>query len=287
MRQNKRSIIMDLFLFHIRNTYIKFNNMKDRFVQLKRVLCTTLFILLLSFVGMTKMYAYDFSAVCPTGQTLYYNIIDPVNHYVELALPCTSTGSIGGDPLTPGFIPYWLKYSENDKWDVPEPSGDVVLSETVEYYNESYTLTSIGVEAFVNCTELTSITIPNSVTTIGIEAFFGCSSLTSIVLPDSLVSIGASAFVWCTSLESIEIPNTVTSIGDYAFSVSGITSMVIPTSVTTIGEELFAACESLTFVILPNTVTFIDDHAFVWCGSLNELIVFAETPCTWCRGLFC
>ena len=55
--------------------------MKTKDLQLKRALRTALIVLLLNVVGMTKMYAYDFNAVCETGQRLYYNIIDATNHY--------------------------------------------------------------------------------------------------------------------------------------------------------------------------------------------------------------
>ncbi len=54
--------------------------------------------------------------------------------------------------------------------------------------------------AFQNCTNLTSIVIPNSVKTIGSSAFSGCSNLTSIIIPDSVTSIGENAFNGCSSL---------------------------------------------------------------------------------------
>lgn len=63
--------------------------------------------------------------------------------------------------------------------------------------------TSIGNEAFANCTALTSCTIGSSVTSIGNYAFYGCSGLTSIVIPDSVTSIGENAFMDCSSLTSI------------------------------------------------------------------------------------
>ena len=71
---------------------------------------------------------------------------------------------------------------------------------------------------------MTSIEVPNSVTSIGNEAFTNCSGLTSIKIPNSVTSIGNSAFQGCSGLTSIEIPNSVTSIGDGAFSrFSGFT----------------------------------------------------------------
>ena len=94
-----------------------------------------------------------------------------------------------------------------------------------------------------NCTNLTSVIIPESVTLISDCAFEDCTGLTSITIPNSVTSIGNGVFYDCTGLTSIIIPNSVTSIGDDAFSYcSGLTSITIPESVTSIGEEAFYGC---------------------------------------------
>ena len=68
------------------------------------------------------------------------------------------------------------------------------------------TVTSIGWEAFRYCRSLKSVTIPDSVTEFGWEAFKGCSSLKSVTLPDSVKTISAEMFMDCGSLESVTIP---------------------------------------------------------------------------------
>ena len=96
---------------------------------------------------------------------------------------------------------------------------------------------------------LTSIAIPNSVTSIGENAFRNCTGLTSITISNSVTSVGSSAFSGCTGLASITIPNSVTNIGDGAFSsCTGVVSITIGSGVTSIGNNIFEGCTNLTSI---------------------------------------
>ena len=131
----------------------------------------------------------------------------------------------------------------------------------------------IAGQAFIDCSSLTSITIPDSVISIGSEAFSGCSNLSSVNINNGVTIIGNSAFSNCSSLTSITIPDSVISIDRSAFSgCSNLTSINVPDSVTTIGNSAFSNCSSLTDVIIGNGVTSVGNSAFYNCPIENAKI---------------
>ncbi|WP_295157349.1 fibronectin type III domain-containing protein [uncultured Ruminococcus sp.] len=133
-------------------------------------------------------------------------------------------------------------------------------------------VTSIGVRAFLDCTSLTSITIPDTVTSIGKSAFYNCTSLTSITIPDGVTDINDYTFNSCTSLTSINIPNGVTYIGKLAFCCcESLTSIKLPDSLTYIGDYAFSGCIKLTGIEIPYGVTKINKAAFGGCFSLESI----------------
>ena len=166
----------------------------------------------------------------------------------------------------------------------------------------------IADKAFASCTNLTRVTIPDSVVNIGNESFSGCNGLTGAIISKGVASIGYRAFYGCDSLTGIAIPSSVAAIDAGAFadcallnsinaaaaspfysSVDGVLfnkdksrlvaypagksgiSYSIPNSVIDIGGDAFNGCKGLIDISIPNCVTSIGDYAFGNCDNLKEL----------------
>ena len=154
----------------------------------------------------------------------------------------------------------------------------VSIPSSVTKNGTTYNVTTIGDYSFWNCSNLDSITIPNSITTIEEFAFWYCSGLTSINIPNSVTSIGNNAFENCSSLTSVTISNNVDSINSYMFSnCNSLASISIPNNVTFIGNHAFRGC-NLTSITIPANVNFIGSYAF---SSTNiRTLYFNANNCT-------
>ena len=238
------------------------------------------FLVTLLLLCCTVASAHDFSF-----DGIYYNVTNATNKTVEVTYRGT----------------YYNQYSN-------EYTGSVVIPSSVTYNGTTYSVTTIGSEAFYYCNGLTSITIGNGVTSIGDGAFSGCSGLTSVhisdlsawcniefggddanplyyaknlylngelltnlIIPDGINKIKNYAFSHCTGLTSVTIPNSVTSIEYSAFSnCSGLTSVTIGNSVTSIGNYAFSGCSGLTSITIPNSVTSIGYSALTNTAWYNN-----------------
>ena len=163
-------------------------------------------------------------------------------------------------------------------------SGAFVYCSSLTSIKLPESVTSIGDEAFMYCS-LTSIKLPEGVTSIGNYAFDGCYSLTSISLPESIRKVGFNPFTECKKLRVISVPPTqkaLSVVDGVLFSKDGkclicypcsltATHYDVPLGVTSIGDGAFSDCSSLANITLPEGVTSIGDGAFSRCSSLASI----------------
>ncbi len=173
----------------------------------------------------------------------------------------------------------WRTYSDSVVKIVVEEG---VTSTGVGAFLEMSNVTSVSLpqslesiySSFGHCTSLTAIDIPDGVSVIDSTAFLECTSLKTVKLPNNNTSIGAFAFSGCTALESIVIPDGVSSIDFQAFSqCTSLTTLDFPDSVSTIGSGAFNGCTSLKTVKLPNGNTSIAEFAFSGCTALESIVI--------------
>ena len=192
--------------------------------------------------------------------------------FILVLLPIVASA----DPVKIGDIYYNIITKANAAEVTINPdlySGNINIPSTVKYNDIDYTVKYIGDNAFMNCSGLNSVTIPESVTTIGNSAFLMCTGLTAMTIPTKVTTIGNYAFQDCIGITSIVIPTSVTTIGEGAFAHSGLTSISIPNSISSISPSAFFECQSLVSVSIPNTVSDIFNNAFDGCTNLTSVTI--------------
>ena len=133
-------------------------------------------------------------------------------------------------------------------------------------------ITSIGMLAFWNTTNLKTISIPDSVRTIGSYAFNGCKNLQFVNFPINLTSVGTSAFHGCKKLNFVDLPISLEKIADKAFYLcESLTSVTVPKNVMSIGTQAFAYCTSLLRVKVEARIKVLPEWIFYGCSSLSEI----------------
>jgi hypothetical protein len=190
--------------------------------------------------------------------------------------------------------------------------GTVFKGKTnIQSFNELQhfiSLTAIDERAFMGCTALAEITIPENIATIGDKAFVNCPALatvhfnainctsmstnyngenysvfmsnqttfplTNLTFGSYVQSIPDYAFRGCNNIQNLDLPATVTTIGEYAFyGCNNIQNLDLPATVTTIDKYAFYGCNNIQNLDLPATVTRIGKYAFYGCTNLETLTI--------------
>ena len=155
------------------------------------------------------------------------------------------------------------------------PTGTFSGTLAVPVYVKStlFNVTAIAPDAFKDCVGMTSLALDASskVASIGAGAFWGCTNLTSVTLRDSLTALGASAFLGCSALTNVNlsVATGLTAVAEQTFcGCSALASITFPSSVTNLGDSVFQNCSALSAVAVPSSVSAISDAAFQGCRKL-------------------
>ena len=234
----------------------------------------TLALIFIAILLTNCAMAYDFSAVCSTGQTLYYNITSSTEPYT-LEVTSENTSS-----------PYYTTY----------PTGVLEIPGTVEYNSVTYSVASIGGFAFYNCSGLTEITIPDPITSIGELAFADCTGLTVVNFNAENCTLmeNTNNYVFDDSgIVTVNIGDNVKNIPAYAFYFSYyLETVTIGRSVESIGYCAFGKCRRLTTVnynAISCTSISYGTYASTYFTTLNigdDVINIPDNAFYQCFGIF-
>ncbi len=267
---------------------------------MKRIILTLLLLL-----AAIDTYAYDFSAICSTGQRLYYNITSDSTVEVTYKQYYSAVGTYYwySESVTVNYVSYYddgsyfetgggyysHRYIIFHQNEAIKPSGFVIIPDTVN----GYLVTKIGNNAFFNCTGIDSLYIGSNIVSIGDCAFQGCTGLSYMYY--NARYLGTSHFMDSgyhqnnypnerySPFYQTNTPNfTTLIIGDSVRTIpascfygrSSIDSIVIiPNNVTTIGVAAFLGCSGIDSIYIGNGITTIPDGAFRLCSDVKKIVI--------------
>lgn len=139
----------------------------------------------------------------------------------------------------------------------------------------------IGVGAFETSyytdveSKLKSVKLPETLTEIGDEAFISCSQLKEITIPKNVKKIGRDAFAFCDALETVDIKATTLEAGTAFGSLPSLKNVYLPEGMTTLSERIFSNSKFApnTVIKLPSTLKVIEHGAFEYNPNLTGVIL--------------
>lgn len=139
--------------------------------------------------------------------------------------------------------------------------------ETLNSVSVKQGVTTIGATAFMNCTNIAEINLPDSIEQIGTDAFFQCKALQNIYLSENIEIIGSSAFSNCSSLMEVRLPSKLKKVNSHTFSgCSNLMQVLLGDNIQTIEMCAFSSCSSLKEIQLPDSLSEIESWAFRYSG---------------------
>ena len=251
-------------------------------------------ILVALLIESNYLCAFDFSAVCSTGQTLYYLktsdstviVTHPGNIPYGTSYRIFDYSGMCSQQLTTCNCPYvsatysGIAYGA-DRYVYPVirypiPSGILIIPETVSNNDTLFVVDEIDDAAFANC-EITTITIPSTIKSIGYYAFTG-NPIDTIIFnaTDCMQMDSRFVFQECNDIQSFIIGEGVNRIPDYAFYSLWHLFDTLPllSRFNYIGAWSFP--HRTDILSIPNSINGFGDSAFYDCDNLLTINTSAQ-----------
>ena len=228
--------------------------------------------------------AYQDGMKTDLGDTWFY-----YNKNNELPIPASFAKYTSDDPtvIAGDFI-----FSPNDNeitsYQVKEyigAGGNVTIPTTIIFKGDNKPVTKINPEVFCERSDVTSVTLPESLEYIGNKAFYG-TGITSLALPNSITGLGDETFAACQSLASISIGSGSMTVSSTTFSklpnLASITVAADNTTLKAINDVLLSKSGTYLYVCaargatqgdyaVPSGVKFVEPSAFAYCNQLTGI----------------
>ena len=212
---------------------------------------------IIAMMVSTAMRAFDFSAVAPTGQTLYYNIL--TDNEVAVTAPNSTS---------------WGSYEQ--------PADSLVIPATVINANTTYHVVEVRTRAFADCNDLTCVVVSDGIKHISMMAFFHCEKLKSVHLPASLQSIAVSAFDGTAFYSDTNrwTPQRTLIVDAWIIkqSSSWNGTIEIADGVVGVANNAFLNCKGITYIEFPSSFAFMGQEAMRNCTNLDTLRLLCKNP---------
>ena len=172
-------------------------------------------------------------------------------------------------------------YDFFDDYNYTAPWYDAELRLQIKKAVVNKGITYVGSCAFIDCAEMTSVSLPTTLETMGASVFMDCTSLTSVTIPDGVTFISGDFFRGCTSLKSVTLPDSLRETGGCTFMYcTSLTSVRLPATLLSISWQMFKDCKSLTSLTIPRSVVNVKQDAFSGCTALKN-VTYTGTTADW------
>ena len=214
---------------------------------------------------------------CSCGNSYKDNYVDALGHnYVNGA--CTRCGDKSAATLDGNC---GINGGDNVKWSL-DGNGVLTISgsgKMDDYAEEPEECMYKFLNAPWTELDVKSVVIKDGVTNIGAGAF-AFTNITAISIPNTVTDIGIAAFLRCKNMQTIILSNSVNNIGSAAFQQSGLTSIMLPYGLKQIEYCVFLECSNLESITIPGTVTSVGWRALDECNNLKN-VYFGGSQTQW------